>query len=359
MEEQRGADSGWNPASRRSAASQPSSASEMCGISGVIGRFEGTTAATADAALEVLRALRHRGPDGEGEYRDGRLWFGHTRLCILDLSDSGRQPMATPSGRYIICHNGEAYNYRDLATELALANLRSRSDTEVILRAFEQRGVDTFRRLNGIFALAVYDKKRQKVWLARDRLGVKPLYCRLDAQGLTFASEIKAIAAIGHHSLNCDLTSLHAWLYYGNSLGGKTLYQGIVQLLPGHYLELDLASFNVEVTPYWSLKRAAGHTKAVSPSKDEMVAETRGLLELAVRRQLVSDVPVGVFLSGGIDSSAITAFATKHYRGRLNAYSADLTIRGAPTSVQRRDGSRGTLAQTITRSRSMGHRSPM
>jgi asparagine synthase (glutamine-hydrolysing) len=272
--------------------------------------------------LQRVQCMKHRGPDAQGEYADGNLWLGHFRLSILDLSDSGRQPMATRDGRFVICYNGEVYNYRDLAAELSLDSLRSHSDTEVVLRAFEALGVDSFVKLNGMFAFAVYDKQARRLWLVRDRLGIKPLYYRLDGEGLCFGSEIKVLTALASERSSCDLSSLHEWLYYGNTLGGRTLYRGIQQLLPGHYLELDLTTFGHEVRAYWSLPRQANASHTVNASTLELIAETRRLLEHAVRRQLVSDVPVGVFLSGGVDSSAITAFASRHYQGRLSTYSA-------------------------------------
>src|SRR5207245_10238310 len=146
--------------------------------------------------------------------------------------DAGRQPMSTSDGRRIISDNGEVYNYRDLASALSLEGLRSRSDTEVVLRAFDAVGVDAFRRLNGMFAFAVYDQPGQRLWLVRDPLGIKPLFYRVDSSGLAFASEIKALRLLSPNQADCDVESLHEWLYYGNTLGGRTLYRGIRQLLP-------------------------------------------------------------------------------------------------------------------------------
>lgn len=280
-------------------------------------------------AAGARQAIRHRGPDASGEYRDADLWFGHQRLSIIDLSELALQPMISSSGRYVICYNGEVYNYRELARELSLRDLRSHSDTEVVLRAFEALGVDSFRRLNGMFAFAIYDKQSQRLWLVRDRLGIKPLYYRLDEETLAFASEIKAIGALTDRAPVCDLSSLHEFLYYGNTLGGRTLYRGIQQLQPGHYFELDLRTFAWTVRPYWSLKDQARRENQIGSSTAATIAETRRLVDEAVRRQLVSDVPVGVFLSGGVDSTAVTAFASKHYQGRLATYAAGFDDRGA------------------------------
>jgi asparagine synthase (glutamine-hydrolysing) len=288
----------------------------MCGITGLAARGGATP------VLRALSCIRHRGPDAQGEYHDGPVWLGHQRLSIIDLTDSGAQPMATEDGRFVTCYNGEVYNFRELATELALDGLRSHSDTEVVLRAFQKLGPRSLRLLNGMFAFALYDRVARKLWLVRDRLGIKPLYYRLDEQGLAFGSEIKSIVAADRQPSVCDLSAVHEWLHYGTTLGGRTLYRGIRQLLPGHVLELNLDSFDIDIRPYWSLREQADPKNLVRDSTDEMIAETRRLLDEAVRRQLVSDVPVGVFLSGGVDSTAITAFASRHYAGRLATYSA-------------------------------------
>lgn len=292
----------------------------MCGLAGRAARPGNGPGLTAEKKNLVLERIRHRGPDAQGHYADAQVWLGHVRLSILDLSDAASQPMATADGRYVISYNGEVYNFSELARSLDLGEMRSHSDTEVVLRACARLGADAFGRFNGMFAFALYDKRRQMLWLVRDRLGIKPLYYRFDEQGLSFASEIKALAGMDSESPQCDLSSLHEWLYYGTSLGERTLYKGISKLLPGHYLELDLSSFAWRIEEYWSPRQYAGGPK-FSGSVEDRIHQTRDLLDQAVRRQLVSDVPVGVFLSGGIDSSAITAFASRHYTGRLATYS--------------------------------------
>lgn len=293
----------------------------MCGIVGFVRRSQHILK-PADSRLDrALDLIRHRGPDASGTYADGTVWFGHVRLSILDLSEAGNQPMSAGDD-LVITYNGEVYNFRDLAAELSLSGLRSGSDTEVILRAFEKLGLSSLKKLNGIFAFAIYDRRAQKVWLVRDRLGVKPLYFSIDEDGLCFGSEIKSIVELRGKGPECDLSSLHEWLYYGNALGGRTLYKGIRQLKPGHYLELDLRSFTHTVREYWSLQQHVNGGPPVEASSEEIIATTRSLLETAVRRQLVSDVPVGIFLSGGVDSSAITALASRYYEGKLATYSA-------------------------------------
>ena len=293
----------------------------MCGVVGLVTRPGKSTDLLRAKRDAILEQLRHRGPDSAGQYQDGSVWLGHVRLSILDLTSAGNQPMATPDGRLVICYNGEVYNFRELADSLALHGLQSHSDTEAILGAFAKFGIAAVPRFNGMFAFAIYDRQRKKLWLVRDRLGIKPLYYRVDDHGFAFASEIKALLAMNSATPECDLASLHEWLFYGNTLGERTLYQGIRKLLPGHYLELDLATFECHIEEYWAPKQQT-ELLQVEASTGDLIAETRRLLEQAVKRQLVSDVPVGIFLSGGIDSSAITAFASKHYGGRISTYSA-------------------------------------
>ena len=253
--------------------------------------------------------MRHRGPDDSGEYEDGNVWLAHTRLSILDLTKAGSQPMQSADERRVISYNGEVYNFRELAARHSIDNLRSNSDTEVVLRMFAKLGVESLTELNGMFAFAMYDRRMQKMWLVRDRLGIKPLYYRANSTELVFASEIKGIFALDGSQPRCNISALHEWLYYGNTLGGRTLYDGINQLLPGHFLEIDLRSLKYIVGSYWSLEQelATEHTRF---DKKETIAETQRLLEQAIQRQLVSDVPVGVFLSGGIDSSAVPSTLT-------------------------------------------------
>jgi asparagine synthase (glutamine-hydrolysing) len=294
----------------------------MCGIAGFVARTRGVPPIDASRARAVLDSIGHRGPDARGEFADGNVWLGHLRLSILDLSSAGNQPMSTRDGRFVITYNGEIYNFKDLAGELALTGMRSSGDSEVALRAFELLGIDALAKLNGMFAFAIFDRQARKLWLVRDRLGIKPLYYRIDSQGLAFGSEIKAIRGLAGGTTVCDLPLLHEWLYYGNTLGGRTLHRGIQQLLPGHCLELDVNSFAHRVKAYWSLSAHVSGVSRPAVSADQAIVETKRLLDAAVRRQLVSDVQVGVFLSGGVDSSAITAIAAKHYPGRLSTYSA-------------------------------------
>jgi asparagine synthase (glutamine-hydrolysing) len=294
----------------------------MCGILGIAGYQLQRDSVLGERYDNAVAMLNHRGPDANGQYRDTHAWLGHTRLSILDLSAAGNQPMKSADGRFVISFNGEIYNYRELAKKNGLDELQSSGDTAVLLQLFAKLGVDSLTMLNGMFAFALYDSQAKKLWLIRDRLGIKPLYYRIDEGRLTFASEVKGIIALNGDASTCDIAALHEWLYYGNPLGERTLYSGIKQLLPGHYLEVDLGTFEHEIRAYWTLRQQANGAGDARESGLDVVSETRRLLEQAVTRQLVSDVPVGVFLSGGIDSSAIVAFASRHYGERLATYSA-------------------------------------
>ncbi len=262
--------------------------------------------------------LRHRGPDDEGVYTGGGAGLAHTRLSIIDLSESGRQPMRSEDGRYVVSYNGEVYNFQEMRHTLERLGheFRGRSDTEVVLRAFVEWGESSFAMLEGMFALAVWDEAERRLHLARDRFGIKPLYYHADAERVVFGSEIKALLASGEVGRELDWAGLHEYLYYNTALGERTMFAGVRKLEPGHALTLD--DEGARVWEYASVF----DVEAVEDDYATAVERVRELLERAVKAHLVSDVPVGVFLSGGIDSSAITAFAAKHYGGRLKTFSA-------------------------------------
>lgn len=288
----------------------------MCGIGG-IHRRDG--AAADEAALRRMAdALRHRGPDAAGVLADGPLGLAHTRLSILDLSEAGGQPMRSEDGRYAVAYNGEIYNHRELRGELEARGRRFRghSDTEVALRAWMEWGTDAFARFEGMFALALWDGRERRLQLARDRFGIKPLCYRAGGDALVFGSGIPALLASGEVPARTDWAGLHEFLHFGAPLGERTILDGVRNLPPGCALTLD--GSGLRVAPYASIFDA----EEVRDDLPTAVRRVRGLLERAVRAHLVSDVPVGVFLSGGIDSSAITAFASKHYGGRLRTFTA-------------------------------------
>ncbi|MFZ4722045.1 MAG: asparagine synthase (glutamine-hydrolyzing) [Phycisphaerales bacterium] len=282
----------------------------MCGICGIAFRNLRPAGAAGSLLSGAVSALAHRGPNASGLLERQGVSMGHTRLSILDLSDAGHQPMESPDGRFAVTYNGECYNYRDIASDLALEGIRSTSDTEVVLRAFAQEGPACLRRLNGMFAFAIHARVTGDLWLVRDRLGIKPLYYYIDEGRLCFASEVRALLHLIGRIPRCDPALLHEWLYYGNSLGGKSLFRGVQQLAPGHFAHLRLSDWKLESRPYWSLAEQCRCSAPIECGSD-LAAAVRDRLAAAVQRQLVSDVPIGIFLSGGVDSSAIAAFASR------------------------------------------------
>lgn len=276
----------------------------MCGIVGVF-----SYGGSADVDEHVLAAMRdtmiHRGPDDAGTFiaPDRRLGLGHRRLSILDVSVNGAQPMATPDGRYVTVYNGEIYNFRELRGELeeAGARFRSSSDTEVLLAMYAREGPAMLKKLRGIFALGIWDALERRLWIARDPLGVKPVYYGLYQGRFVFASEIKAILALPGFPRDVDEQSLYHYLSFLTSPAPQTLFRGISKLEPGHTLTVE-ADGTLRKHQYWD------PFDAVTKERDQDAAERLLLLlRAAVKRQLVSDVPFGVFLSGGVDSSANVA----------------------------------------------------
>ncbi len=288
----------------------------MCGICGIL-EFS-LPDVREDVIARMTHTLEHRGPDDQGTYvPDETLGLGQTRLSIIDLSDAGHQPMLSEDGACVLVYNGEIYNFPELREELRARGVafRGRSDTEVVLQAFLQWGVEAFAKIEGMFALGLWDRRRGELHLARDRFGIKPLYYLPLESGIVFGSEIKAILASRRASPELNSGALHEYLYYGTTLGSHTLYQGIHKLLPGHRLTVDRRGHRLEA--YASIYDVA------EPPADPHLAveETRRQLEQAVKRHLISDVPVAIFLSGGTDSSTITALASRHYDGRLQTFS--------------------------------------
>ncbi|SRR6266540_1115532 len=290
----------------------------MCGIAGAIV----TEPKRLDSRTAVGRAMlriMHRGPDDHGLFvsGDGRCALAHTRLSILDLSPAGRQPMSTPDGRFWITFNGEIYNFRELRQELIRSGeiFVSNSDTEVLLRLYSRYGADSLRRLRGMFAFAVWDAERQELFIARDRLGIKPLYYYAGAGGFIFASEVRAILATELAPRQIDPVALNDYLAYQSIPSPRTLVKDVNALAPGAWMIVD-ASGAVKERRYWDLLKDLS-TEAHDASQSAIHDRTGALLREAVELHLISDAPLGVFLSGGIDSSAVVALMSEMgYRPR-------------------------------------------
>jgi len=269
----------------------------------------------------MLARLVHRGPDAEGMVSGGGWALGARRLAIIDLV-SGDQPVASEDGRVHAVLNGEIYNYRELRGELISRGhtLRSQGDTEVLVHLWEEEGPAMLSHLRGMFALAILDERRAQVFLARDRLGKKPLYWARRGEGLIFASELKALREGLPGSPSIDPAAVRAFLRWGFVPEGQCILQGVHKLPPGSWLLLDLPGGELRQERYWHLRLAP----EPGLSRDEAVERLRGALDEAVRLRLRADVPLAVFLSGGLDSGVVTALAARHQRGLL-ALSVDFS----------------------------------
>ncbi len=284
----------------------------MCGIIG----FASSRPWSHRGSLALGRdAMTHRGPDGFGEWwtPDGRVGLGHRRLSILDLSSAGDQPMRNDSRGLVVVYNGEIYNFRELRSELEAKGCRFRSscDTEVLLAAYEIWGESCVARLNGMFAFAIYDDLRKTMFLARDRAGEKPLFYHLSDGNLIFGSELKALLANSELPRRMDPESLDCYLAMGFVPGDRCILSGYNKLPPAHFLRFDISSGSAEVWRYWQPPELESNGDICLHDEERLVDELESLLENAVSLQMVADVPVGVLLSGGVDSSLITAMAVR------------------------------------------------
>lgn len=282
----------------------------MCGLVGI---FSTTPQSDREWLTPARDTLTHRGPDDAGEWwsNDFRVGLAHRRLSILDLSPLGHQPMHLVERGLSIVFNGEIYNFVDLRRELECLGhrFRSQSDTEVLLAAYAQWGMDCLSRLNGMFAFALYDAPQQKLFLARDRAGEKPLFYRFEHGTLTFASELKALMAYPECPLRIDPEALDCYLAMGFVPGDRCILKGYNKLPAAHALRFDLQSGETNVWRYWQLPELESANNSFDESA--LLEELELLLEDAVGRQLVADVPVGILLSGGVDSSLVTALAIR------------------------------------------------
>jgi asparagine synthase (glutamine-hydrolysing) len=280
----------------------------MCGIVGRL-NFDGTPVDVV-ALTHARDKLANRGPDGAGTWTEGAVGLAHRRLSVLDLSERGAQPMRYADGELVITFNGEIYNFRELRKELAAAGHRftTQTDTEVILAAYRAWGVDCLARFNGMFAFGLWDGHRRRLWLARDRLGVKPLYYALDGQRIIFASTLKAVTAFVDvpREISTEATDLFFQMSYIPA--PHSIYRSVRKLEPGTWLECT-ADGTMHTERYWSLvPRATASSVTTTNAADQLEA----LLDSSVRYRLISDVPVGAFLSGGVDSSTVVALMCRN-----------------------------------------------
>src|SRR5712671_850430 len=293
----------------------------MCGICGVIG-FERTDQSEA-ITRRMMEALRHRGPDEDGLLVAPSVALGMRRLSIIDLP-GGHQPIFNEANNVAVVFNGEIYNYKQLRGTLEGSGhaFRTHSDTEVIVHAYEEWGEECVRELRGMFAFAVWDARasgttgdaarRARVFIARDRLGIKPLYYSYSDGALLFASEVRALIATGRIAPRIAPDSLEAYLLFGSVAEPSTLIEGVCSLPPGHFLMLSADAPLPSAKPYWDFSSAALHTDGPRPKNlSDAAKQLRPLLEETVRDHLISDVPLGIFLSSGLDSTALVALASR------------------------------------------------
>ncbi len=278
----------------------------MCGIFG----YTEFNIQELDTARNALNSLIHRGPDQWNDFHNEEVFMGHRRLSILDLSELGRQPMISQDGNTVITVNGEIYNFQPLRAELINKgySFESQSDSEVVLHGYAEWGITgLLDRIDGMYAIVIYDKARSKIYLVRDRAGIKPIYYKINGKRLYWASELKAItAALGKEHLKYDYTAIYDFYTYSYIPAPKTLYQGINKLVPATFLEFDLKNGDYLLNKYWELSTITESISSEIAADKLMEAMTN-----SIKEQMVCDVPVGFFLSGGLDSSTVVALAAE------------------------------------------------
>lgn len=294
----------------------------MCGIAG---KLNWESYSSADTVLKMCSKMIHRGPDDSGIVTLENITLGHRRLSIIDLSENARQPMMSRDGRYYIVYNGEVYNFKDIRKELESVSVffKSNSDTEVVLYSYIQWGKECLNKFNGMFAFAIWDNHLKELFLARDRFGEKPLYYYIDSHnGIVFASELTALLCdedvpklISYESLNC-------YLALGYILSPLTLYKDISKLEPATYIIVSPS--NIKKSRYWYYE----HEFMTKTKDDEnsIVINLMALLEESVKKRMISDVPIGAFLSGGVDSSSIVSIMKRYHTGKLHSFSMGFDI---------------------------------
>lgn len=301
----------------------------MCGITG--GFDLGRGAVSEPILREMIHAIAHRGPDGDGVYLDGPVALGHRRLAIIDLSDAARQPMSNEAGDVMVVHNGEIYNFRELRSTLEASGhtFRSHADSEVIVHAYEEWGEACVERFNGMFAFVLYDRRpplaHGRLFVARDRYGIKPVYYVAPNGLFLFASEIKSLLRHPDVSASLCYPALGEYFTFQNIFTDLTLFDGVRLLPPGCTLTVDATRINpISQRRYWDYRFASQY----EGTPDDAARELYDLFQQAVTRQLVSDVPVGAYLSGGIDSGSITAVAARCL-GRIRTFTGGFDLSSA------------------------------
>lgn len=292
----------------------------MCGICGILSL--GERSAPPDGALveRMTDKLAHRGPNDRGTWCNERIALGSRRLSVIDLSRAGHMPMGNEDGSVQIVYNGEVYNFKELKKRHALEErghiFRSQTDTEVLIHLYEELGLEMVNELNGMFAIAIWDSRRQELILIRDRYGIKPLFYHQDTGHFRFGSEIKAIIADQRVARRPSLQALHDFLTFDYIPGSQTAFEDIYEVPPAHWMVVDIRG-NIRMQPYWELN----FDEDDSLTEKEVTERSLELMDRSVQRRLIADVPIGVLLSGGMDSSVVTALMHRHTNEQIHTYS--------------------------------------
>lgn len=297
----------------------------MCGLFGIVSSSHPINIELANSCLDLLK---HRGPDQQGTWENSMAFLGHRRLSIIDLSSNGRQPMSDKNDSVIITVNGEIYNYKELYNELKDKHcFKSNSDSEVILHGFREWGIThLLSKLEGMYTFSIYDVLNNKLYLARDRIGIKPLYYSIHRSQLIWASELKSIERYLHNSLIIDATAMYDFLTYRYIPSPKTMYKDVYKLEPATFIEYDLNTNNLTKQHYWELN------VNINNSRKNIVSEIQDELSLSLRQHLIGDVPINFFLSGGIDSSLLTALASRNNE-QVSTYSIGINSKKFDESI--------------------------
>jgi asparagine synthase (glutamine-hydrolysing) len=295
----------------------------MCGIAGVVDTREVGAADKLKLGRALARIAR-RGPDGEGMWADTAIALGHRRLAIIDLSDAASQPMHCPQQRFVVIYNGEIYNFRELRAELDESALHTSSDTEVLLATYAKWGAACLQRLRGMYSFAIWDRQQKKLFCARDRLGVKPFYYSLEDGRFSFASRPQAVLELQRaRRTDIDEAAMLLYLEAGYIPAPLSIFQSIRQLEPGHYLEFQGSELRIQ--RYWDFAQIEPRRDWLQRSENDLLDELDEILTQSVRLRLISDVPLGAFLSGGIDSSLVVAIMSRLADGRVRTCSIGFT----------------------------------
>lgn len=287
----------------------------MCGICGFYSKNNNWN---QDDLVRMTRSMNHRGPDAEGFYFEKNVGLGHKRLSIIDLSENANQPMHSSCGNYTIIFNGELYNFKQIAKELSIP-LKTTSDTEVVLESYAKWGKQCLHKFNGMFAFAILEKENNSLFIARDRIGIKPLCYFWDGSLFAFSSELKALKKLDYinQRLKTKEASIHQFLHLGYIPGPDTIYRDIYKFPPGHYLEYS--GSGCEINKYWDAGEQINREPITNEREGKEKLET--LLKDSIKKRMISDVPFGTFLSGGIDSSLVTAIAQSLSSKPVNTFS--------------------------------------